>query len=52
MPAALLEFSRGVMRQRFSSVFTRPIYTLVFDREMDITPDLTLKLKVPTLRTS
>lgn len=48
MPAALLEFSRGVMWQRFSSVFTRPICALVFGREMDITPDLAIKLKVRT----
>jgi len=45
VPSALLEFSRGVMRQRFSSVFTRPIYTLEFDREQEISEDLYQKLE-------
>ena len=37
VPTALLEMSRSVMRERFSSLVTKPIYTFVFEREVPVT---------------
>jgi len=32
VPRSLLEFSRGIMRERFSAVIRKPVYTFTFDR--------------------
>lgn len=32
VPRALLEFSRSIMRERFSAVIRKPVYTFEFDR--------------------
>ena len=37
VPTALLEMSRSVMRERFSSLVTKPIYTFVFERQAPVT---------------
>ena len=44
VPTALLEFSRGVMREKFSAVVRKPIFTFNFDRGTSITRDLYMKL--------
>lgn len=44
VPRALLEFSRGVMRSRFSAIVRRQIYTFSFDRFSEITPSIYRKL--------
>ena len=44
VPHALLEFSRGVMREKFAAVVRKPIFTFKFDRSTPITKDLYLKL--------
>ena len=44
VPHALLEFSRGVMREKFAAVVRKPIFTFSFDRGTPITRDLYLKL--------
>ena len=44
VPHALLEFSRGVMREKFSAVIRKPVFTFKFDRGTPITRDLFLKL--------
>ena len=44
VPHALLEFSRGVMREKFAAVVRKPIFTFKFDRSAPITKDLYLKL--------
>ena len=43
MPTSLLEFSRGVMREKFSVVVRKPIFTFNFDRGISITRDLYMK---------
>ena len=35
VPSALLEMTRGVMRETFSRVLSKRIYTLKFDRQCD-----------------
>ena len=44
VPHALLEFSRGVMREKFSAVVRKAIFTFSFDRSSAITKDLYMKL--------
>ena len=45
VPAALLEFSRATMRERFSAVITKPVYTFSFDRYADVNEELVAKLE-------
>ena len=44
VPHALLEFSRGVMREKFAAVVRKPVFTFAFSRGTTITKDLYLKL--------
>ncbi len=44
VPTALLEMSRSVMRERFSSLVTKPVYTFVFERQTPVTEELYQKL--------
>lgn len=44
VPHALLEFSRGVMREKFAAVVRKPVFTFTFNRGTPITRDLYLKL--------
>ena len=44
VPPALLEFSRSVMRQRFSSILQKPVYTFNFDRFTVASPELLSKI--------
>lgn len=44
VPNALLEMSRGVMRERFSTIFNKAVLTFYFDRFMKVTEGLYLKL--------
>ena len=47
VPAALLEFSRAVMRECFSSaLMSKPVYTFRFDRQTAISPGLVRKLRL------
>jgi hypothetical protein len=50
MPAALLEFSRSMMRARFSAIIVKPVYTFTFDRFTQITPVLLRKLEMAVAR--
>ena len=45
VPSALLNFSRSVMRERFSAIFNKPIYTFQFSRQTRITGAIVTKLK-------
>lgn len=44
VPHALLDFSRGVMREKFAAVVRKPVFTFHFTRGTPITKDLYLKL--------
>jgi hypothetical protein len=44
VPAALMDFSAGVLRERFSSAVRKPVFTFVFDRYSKVTPQLLAKL--------
>ncbi len=44
VPHALLEFSRGVMREKFAAVVRKPVFTFQFDRSSPVTRELYLKL--------
>mmetsp|Transcript_14755 Transcript_14755/g.40767 ORF Transcript_14755/g.40767 Transcript_14755/m.40767 type:complete len:3812 (+) Transcript_14755:277-11712(+) len=44
VPHALLDFSRGVMREKFAAVVRKPVFTFNFSRGTPITRDLYLKL--------
>jgi hypothetical protein len=44
VPSALLEFSRAILRSRFSAIFHKPLYTFSFDRFTEVTPALCAKL--------
>lgn len=44
VPHALLDFSRGVMREKFAAVVRKPIFTFSFSRGTPVTRDLYLKL--------
>ena len=45
VPAPLLEFSRATMRERFSAVVTKSVYTFGFDRYSEPSRELLLKLE-------
>ena len=45
VPKALLDFSRAVMRERFSAVIMKPVYTFSFGRATPASPALLAKLK-------
>ena len=44
VPHALLEMSRGVMREKFAAVVRKPVFTFYFDRGTPVTRDLYMKL--------
>lgn len=44
VPHALLDFSRGVMREKFAAVVRKPVFTFAFNRGTTISKDLYLKL--------
>ncbi len=44
VPAALLDFSRGIMRERFTAIIQKPVYTFRFDRFSQCPPALFRKL--------
>jgi hypothetical protein len=44
VPPALLNFSRAVLRERFSSIIQKPVYTFQFARGTAVTPILFQKL--------
>ena len=44
MPHALLEMTRSVMREKFSAVVRKPIFTFNFDRSSPISRELYMKL--------
>jgi hypothetical protein len=52
MPQALLEFSRSILRSRFSAIIFKPVYTFNFDRFQGIQPDLYRKLLKGMLQTA
>ena len=45
VPNALLDFSAGVLRERFSAAIRKPIFTFSFDRYSKVTPQLLSKLR-------
>lgn len=45
MPPALLDFSAGVLRERFSAGIRKPVFTFGFDRYNTVTPTLLCKLQ-------
>ena len=45
VPPALLDFSAGVLRERFSACVRKPIFTFSFDRYNTVTPMLLSKLR-------
>ncbi len=45
VPPALLDFSAGVLRERFSGVIMKPVFTFSFDRYNTVTPALLAKLQ-------
>lgn len=45
VPPALLDFSAGVLRERFSGVIMKPVFTFSFDRYNTVTPALLAKLR-------
>jgi hypothetical protein len=44
VPMALLEMSRSVMRNVFSSLIVKPVYTFVFERDTEVDDNLYAKL--------
>ena len=44
VPKPLLEFSRSVMRERFSAIIQKPIYTFHFDRFMEVDAAIARKM--------
>ena len=44
VPHALLDFSRGVMREKFAAVVRKPVFTFSFTRGTPISRDLYMKL--------
>ena len=44
VPHALLEMSRGVMREKFAAVVRKPVFTFSFDRGTPVTRDMYMKL--------
>ena len=45
VPRPLLEFSRSIMRERFSAIIRKPIYTFDFDRFQEVTPRAHIKIE-------
>jgi Protein of unknown function (DUF3638) len=45
VPPALLDFSVGVLRDKFSAAVRKPVFTFTFDRYSKITPQMLAKLK-------
>jgi hypothetical protein len=45
VPPALLDFSVGVLREKFSAAVRKPVFTFTFDRYTKVTPQLLSKLK-------
>ena len=45
VPSALLDFSAGVLRERFSSAIVKPVFTFNFDRYEKVTEQLLCKLQ-------
>ncbi|CEL97859.1 unnamed protein product [Vitrella brassicaformis CCMP3155] len=45
VPHALLEFTRSVLRERFSAMIRKPILTFHFDRYDTVTPELLMRLQ-------
>ena len=45
VPSALLDFSAGVLRERFGAAIRKPIFTFTFDRYNQVTPQLLAKLR-------
>lgn len=45
VPTALLEFSAGVLRERFSACIRKPVFTFSFERFNTVTPALLAKLR-------
>ena len=45
VPPALLDFSAGVLRERFSAAIRKPVFTFTFDRYSKVTSQLLSKLK-------
>ncbi|KAJ1425171.1 hypothetical protein B484DRAFT_93375, partial [Ochromonadaceae sp. CCMP2298] len=45
VPPALLDFSAGVLRERFSAGIRKPVFTFSFDRYNEVTPALLCKLQ-------
>ncbi len=46
VPPALLEFSAGVLRERFSLCIPKTVFTFTFDRYQSVTPVLLAKLEI------
>ena len=46
VPGPLLEFSRGVLREKFSALIHKPVYTFIVDRHTQISPLMLNKLHV------
>jgi hypothetical protein len=46
VPPALLDFSRAVLREKFSAVLQRPVFTFEFDRYTPITRELCTKIEI------
>lgn len=46
VPPALLEFSAGVLRERFGSCVKKTIFTFSFDRYQQVSPQLLAKLEI------
>lgn len=45
VPPALLDFSAGILRERFSAGLRKPVFTFSFDRYSTVTPMLLSKLR-------
>ena len=45
VPNPLLDFSAGVLRERFSSILKKPVFTFQFDRYMSVTMQMLCKLR-------
>jgi hypothetical protein len=45
VPPALLDFSAGVLREKFGSAVRKPVFTFSFDRYRKVTPQLLMKLQ-------
>lgn len=45
VPNPLLDFSAGVLRERFSAVIRKPVFTFTFDRYTEVSPKLLCKLR-------